>query len=149
MAGGTGKFQAGTLLPGFLRDILALGGVTTLAVASTGTIYSKSFFLHRGYIFGWEFNFTGSTVAVTVELEQANQPPVTEGAQDDAFVIPISKTGASCLAPLGTIVAAGTRYIGSYQPVATVLARLKITGTGSNGANTVMTIGRLYEVKEI
>lgn len=150
MAGGTGKFQAGTNNPGFLLDLLALktGVTTSLAVASTGVAYGQSFILRRGVTFGWEFQMTSSgVVAVTLELEQANQPPTTEGSADSAFAIPINKLTTNGLMPTGTIIATGTTYITAYAPVATVLGRLKLTGTGSNDASTVLSLARLYEIK--
>ena len=157
MAGGTGAFQAGNVTPGFLVDILALGyqsnpliftSKTMLAVASTNTVYSQSFILRRGCTYGWEVAFTSSgVVAVTVELEQSNQPPVTEGSQDDSFVIPVGKATTNGLYPTGTIAATGVRYIVAYSPVATVLGRLKFTGTGINAASTVCSIARMYEIK--
>lgn len=157
MAGGTGKFQAGTQLPGVLLDLInyqsqqnVLAGnaaITTFPVASTGVVYTQSFPLHRGMIFGWEFKVTSSgVVALTIELEQANQPPTTELAQDDAFSIPIGKTTTNGLIPTGSIVAAGW-YKTAYAPIASALARLKITGTGSNDASTALTIARLYQLK--
>ena len=157
MAGGTGAFQAGNVTPGFLVDILALGyqsnpliftSKTALAVASTNTVYSQSFILRRGCTYGWEVKFTSSgVVAVTVELEQSNQPPVTEGAQDDSFVIPVGKATTNGLYPTGTIIATDVRYITAYSPVATVLGRLKFTGTGANAASTACSIARVYEIK--
>ena len=157
MAGGSGAFQAGNVLPGFLTDILALGyqsnpliftSKTALAVASTNVVYSQSFILRRGCTFGWEVAFTsGGVVAVTVELEQSNQPPETEGSQDDSFAIPVIKASTNGLYPTGTIVAAGVRYFNAYSPVATVLGRLKFTGTGANAASTVCSIARVYEIK--
>ena len=148
MAGGTGAFQAGEVVPGLLFDILR--GASGIAVAGTATVYSKSFFLKRGVTFGWELKFTSSgVVAVTVELEQSNQPPNTEQAQDDSFVIPISKLTTNGLFPTTTIVAAATRYITAYSPVATILGRLKISGTGSNDASTVLSLARLYEIKNV
>lgn len=148
MAGGTGAFQAGTILPGFLVDILALGGVTSLAVATTGVAYTHSFILRRGVVYGWEVKMTSSgVVAVTIELEQANQPPNTEGSQDDSFVIPIGKETTNGLFPTGKVAATATRYITAYSPVATVLGRLKLTGTGSNDASTVLSLARMYEIK--
>ena len=148
MAGGAGAFQAGNVTPGFLVNILGLGGVTTLAVPSTNTVYSQSFILRRGCTYGWEIAFTSNgVVAVTVELEQSNQPPVTEGAQDDSFVIPVGKATTNGLYPTNTIVAANVRYITAYSPIATVLGRLKFTGTGANAASTVCSIARMYEIK--
>ena len=150
MAGGTGAFQKGTNLPGFLNDILALGGVTYIAVPTTGVAYSQSFVLRRGVTFGWEVKFTSTGVCtVTCELEQANQPPETEGAQDDSFVIPVGKATTNGLYPTGVIIAAATRYITAYSPVATVLGRLKLTGTGSNDASTRLALARVYEIKNV
>lgn len=148
MGGGTGAFQAGTTLPGFLIDILALGSVASIAVGTTTVAYSKSFFLTHGVTYGWEIKMGSSgPVAVTVELEQSNQPPTTENAQDDAFNIPIGKTTTNGLFPLGSIVAPTIRYYTAYSPVATALGRLKFTGTGSNDASTVVNAARVYEIK--
>lgn len=148
MAGGTGSFQAGNQVPGFLNDILAAGGDTSIAVGTTSVAYSQSFVLRRGVVFGWEVKMTSSgVVAVTIELEQANQPPNTEKAQDDSFVIPVGKATTNGLYPTGVIVAANTRYITAYSPVATVLGRLKLTGTGSNDASTVLSLARRYAIK--
>lgn len=150
MAGGTGAFQAGTMFPGFGNplDILALGNVLSIAVATTGVAYSHSFVLRRGVTFGWEIKAGGSgVVAVTVELEQSNQPPTTEGSQDDAFSIPVGKTGSSGMFPSGAISAVSTHFYTAYSPVATILGRLKFTGIGSNDASTVINLARVYEVR--
>lgn len=152
MAGGTGSFQAGTQLPGFLLDILAFktGAVVTIPVNATAVVYSNAFILRRGCTYGWEMKATSSgVVALTIELEQANQPPTTEGAADDAFSIPIGKTGSNGMFPTGGIIAVNTHYYTAYSPVATVLGRLKITGGASNDASTILALARLYEIKTI
>lgn len=161
MAGGTGAFQSNNLNPGVLLDLLGfqnreqnLAAATPWVVGSTGTFYGQSFPLHRGMIFGWEFKVTSSgVVALTVELEQANQPPTLSSGiepltQDDAFGIPINKTGSNGLIPTGSIAAAGW-FKTAYAPIATVLGRLKITGTGSNDASTAITIARVYQIKTV
>ena len=153
MAGGTGAFQAGTLLPGFLFDILANQNskqgtsLTGFAVASTATVRSQSFILRRGVTYNWEFRVTSSgTVALTIELEESNQPPNTELSQDDSFVIPIGKGTTNGLVPTGNITAAGT-YRVLYTPAGSAVGRLKITGTGSNDASTVVTVAKIHEVR--
>lgn len=157
MAGGTGTFQTGTQLPGVLLDLIkyqnqAQSGatlVTPIGVGGTSVYYTQSFPLHRGVIFGWEFKVTSSgAVALTIELEQANQPPNTELAQDDAFNIPIGKTTTNGLIPTGNIVAAGW-FNTAYAPISSALARLKITGTGSNHASTALAIARVYQIKSV
>lgn len=156
MSAGTGKFQAGTNYPGLLIDILALGGAnfpaqahTPIQVPGTSTVWSNSFKLNRGMTYGWEVYFTGAgVVTVTCELEQANQPPTTEGAADGSWVIPVTKATTNGLFPTGVIVATTTTYITAYSPVATILGRLKITGTGSNDAAlTYLSLARMYEIK--
>ena len=99
--------------------------------------------------YGWEVYFTGAgVVTVTCELEQANQPPTTEGAVDGSWVIPVSKLTTNGLFPTGVIVATTTTYITAYSPVATILGRLKLTGTGSNDAAlTYLSLARMYEIK--
>jgi hypothetical protein len=156
MALGTGAFQAGTNYPGLLWDLLAQGGAnsktgqahTSVACGGTSVYWTNSFKLNRGMTFGWEVALTSSGVCtVTIELEQGNQPPTTEGAADGSWVIPVGKSGANGLFPSGTIVAAATTYIVAYAPVATILGRLKITGTGSNDVSTTLSLARLYDIK--
>ena len=143
MGGGTGVDQAGTMKEGLLINILR---GATIVVNATGVMYTNSFRLPRGVTFGWEVQFTGSPIAVTVELEQSNQPPNTEGAQDDAFVIPVNKATTNGLFPTGQVVGA-TRYQTAYSPNATEYARLKFTGTGANAANTTCILARVYVIK--
>ena len=155
MSLGTGAFKAGMNYPGLLWDILAFGGVngpaqahTSILINATATAYSNSFKLNRGMTFGWEVAFISSgVVAVTVELEQANQPPTTEGSADGSWVIPVGKATTNGMFPTGTIIAAATTYIAAYSPVATILGRLKITGIGANDATTTLSLARLYEIK--
>ena len=152
---GTGAFKAGTNYPGLLWDILTFGGALlpatahrNIAINATAVAYSNSFKLNRGMTYGWEVAFTSSgVVAVTVELEQANQPPTTEGAADGSWGIPVTKATTNGLFPTGVCVAAATTYITAYSPVATILGRLKITGTGANDASTVLSLARMYEIK--
>lgn len=39
-------------------DLIAMSGISSLAVASTGVVYGQSFPLPRNATFGWEFQFT-------------------------------------------------------------------------------------------
>jgi len=152
---GTGAFGSGTNYPGLLWDILCFGGALfpaqahkNITINATAVAYSNSFKLNRGMTYGWEVSFTSSGVCtVTVELEQANQPPTTEGAADGSWAIPVGKTTTNGLFPTGVIIAAATTYITAYSPVSTILGRLKITGTGSNDATTALSLARLYEIK--
>jgi hypothetical protein len=137
-------------VPGTFIDLLAAGSVTSIAVPTTGVAYSQSFVLPRGCTFGWEVEFdSDGVVAVTVELEQSNIAPETEGSADDNFDIPVGKTAANGLLPSGSCIAKDKRYITAYSPVATIFGRLKFTGTGANAASTVCNVARVYAIKNL
>ena len=159
MAGGTGVFQIGTQFPGVLLDLIkfqseqnVLAGaaaITSISCGGASTYYTQSFPLHRGVVFGWEFKVTSSgVVALTIELEQSNQPPTTELFQDDAFGIPIGKTTTNGLIPSGNIITVGW-YKTAYAPIPSVLGRLKLTGTGGNDATTALSVARVYQIKTV
>lgn len=116
-------------------DLIGLNaGATTLAVAATGTVYSRSFPLPMGDpSFAFEYQFaSGGTVETKLELEQGNQLPGTEMAADSAWVVP---DGA---AELDNACGDEINHIKAYTPAATLFARIKITGSGSNDASTVL-----------
>jgi hypothetical protein len=113
-------------------DILSAGGVTELAVASTGTVYSRSFPLPKNRSFGLEILFDSpGVVDVKVELEEGNAPPDTEGSADaDEWAV-------------GDVISTGiTNETPNFLEVSPVVAgygRIKMTGQGSNDAGTKCT----------
>jgi len=116
-------------------DILKLGNVSSLAVAGEGAVaYSQSFPLPAGnpnFSFEYKAESSGS-VALKLELEQSNQAPTTEGAEDGNFVVP---DGAE---ELDNSLADEVNHIKAYLPAATAFARVKITGLTGNDAETVL-----------
>ena len=114
-------------------DLLRVSGThVDLAVASTATVYSQSYICPKDVTFGFEYQFTSDgVIACTVEIEQGNTSPVTEGASDANMVVPDSATA------LATAVN-GNVHIVAYSPVVANFFRLKITGTGANDASTVL-----------
>ena len=143
----------GEMLPGVLLDILAFGGQLNVATGKIAistadgstAYYSNSFPLPRGATFGWELQFSSSgTVACTVELEQGNQRPGTEGSADTAWAIPDNKLTTNRLWPA----AADTNtHFFAYSPDAAAFGRLKITGNSTNDASTKLSKARVYRVK--
>lgn len=120
-----------------------LAGTTTIAVASTGTAYSKSFPLPKGVSFGWEVKLGGTgTKAVTVELEQGNSRPATEGASDSSWSVPDLNAGN----PMFTL-ADTNLHSNPYAPTPMAFGRLKFTGTGANDASTTVTVARRYIIQ--
>lgn len=106
-------------------------GAATLAVASTGTVYGKSFALDKNRSFGILLAFTGTTIDVKVELEEGAEELTNaeEGAAKSTWAV-------------GTVISSGitssaTRCL-AVSPVVARYARLKLTGQGSNSANVVL-----------
>lgn len=119
---------------------------TSITVATTGTAYSKSFPLPFTASFGFSLQFsTGGAVAVTVELEQSNDLPATEEAADTGWAVPIDADGAS---QGGIIDADSENYmVVNFAPVVSKYARLKLTGTGSNAADTKLILAQMNFVQ--
>lgn len=125
-------------------DLLQLGQVTSIAVASTGVAYGKSFPIFRGCTYSFDVQFDSSgTVGVTVELEQSDVRPDTEGAVDTKYVVPDNKT-----VPMFSAIANKLRHNVAYTPNATAFARLRYTGVGSNHSSTTATMSKVTTIKD-
>jgi hypothetical protein len=119
-------------------DFLALEGVTTKAVASTGVVYLYSYPTEKGASYAFEYKLASSgAIDVKVELEQANVKPATEGSADGDYVVPEDA------AVFDANVVNANNHIKAYAPAATGFVRLKLTGQGSNAASTVISRARM------
>ncbi len=115
----------------FLDLLNSVEGAATLAVASTGTVYGKSFALKSNKSYGLLCAFTGTTIDVKVELEEGNDQltAAEEGSAKSTWAVGttissgVTSSAARCLA---------------VSPVVAKYARLKLTGQGSNSANVVL-----------
>lgn len=133
-----------SVLQGKVQDILALGGVAEIAVASDGVAYSPAFELKNEKYFGMKFQFASDgTVNVKVELEQSFDEETNAAASDDNFVIPDNKADS----PVAEAITDEDVHISNYQPNPTPFARFKFTGLSGNDASTVVSVLKLYEVK--
>ena len=121
-------------------DCLAIGGVTSAAVASTGTWYSKHFALRKNSAFGILLKLSSSgAIDVKVELEVGNTTP-TDGAAD-----------ADGLWAVGAIISSGLVTAGPHalpvNPTVAKWGRLKVTGQGANHASTALILAQIGEAK--
>jgi len=117
-------------LLGNISDI-SLGGKTTMEVGGVATYYSHSFKIGLAEFFGlWIIQSTSPVL--TISLEQSAVLPATEEASDANWVVP---TGTSAIY---TARAATTAEMFSLSPVPMPYARLKIAGTGANGASATL-----------
>lgn len=109
---------------------------TDLAVASTAVVYSTVFKMPMEAVakfsLEWLNTSTAGTVDLKIEIEQGNVEPATAGAASTDYVIP---TGISAIVANST---AETVQMIAFAPVVSKFARFKITGQGSNNADTVI-----------
>lgn len=97
---------------------------TAAAVATTGTANSDELDLSKVSVFGISGSCTGSAPDVKLEWQAANV------ADTDNFVT----TTTIAANVTGTITPA------AFAPPPSLYGRIKLTGVGSNGANTVCTL---------
>lgn len=119
------------------NDVLSSAGATDIAVASTATVYTRSFPLVYGSAFGLSYKAASSgTINLKIELEQSFTPPATEGASDANWVVPEG------LSAIDSGVTDSNMHHASMSPIPLKYGRLKITGLTGNDASTTVRIRR-------
>lgn len=108
-------------------------GNTTITVASTATVYTKSINISRMIDFCLRYQL-GSSPSMKIEFEQGMEEPTTEGSSDSNWVVPDS---ASDIETNLTDTVYHLKAISGILPLP--YFRLKITGDGSNGAGATFT----------
>lgn len=117
---------------GLVKVYDALGG-STLAVAGVTTLWTETFLLEKDVTYSFEFIFASpGTVECDLSLEQGNSLPATETASSGNMVIP--ESAGFILENVGDEV----RHIVAYTPKVSKFLRVKVEGTGSNNAGTVL-----------
>lgn len=121
-----------------IKDIQAISGngrTNTIAVASTGTIYTVSQKIGYAEFFGlWiKPSSASGTPDLKVELEMSHTTPTTEGSSDANWVEPTSFS--DLFASLNN----ETANIISISPVPMMYMRLKVTGINANPADATFT----------
>lgn len=116
---------------------------TTIAVASTATVYTKAFPMTYGANFAIGAIATSSgNVALKIELECSYQLPTTEGAADGTYVEPDG------MADVFSSIADEVQHYKQLYPIPMPFARFKITGGAGNDASTTVQI-KLFEQQEM
>ena len=119
-------------------DLLALlePSGANIAVATTGTAYSRSFQIPRGANFGLEYRFTSpGLIDVTISTETGSSRPTTEGSADTTNFLVANEIEAN----ITVAVLKGN----APAPVVGEYVRFKIKGNGSNDAGTELAHLRL------
>lgn len=113
-------------------------GAGTITTPSTAVTYSHSFKLKYGQVFGiWlkAVNGASQNANLKIQLEQGRAEPTTEGSADSNWVI------ADGVADIYTNLNDGATqlaHIKTVSPVPMKYGRLKITGLGSNPADSTL-----------
>jgi hypothetical protein len=117
------------------REVYTSADSASIAVASTATVYTKSFDLKYGAAFGVDMKATSDgTVKVKVELEQGTSKPTTEGSADTSWAVPE-------VAPITITVEDENMHVMGVSPIPLRYARFKLTGLTGNAASTVLAMG--------
>lgn len=107
--------------------------VSTIAVPTTATVYTKSISLiNHGYEgIGVMYKATSAgTIAVTVQAQRSYAPPASESAYDAAYVDWNTSSSTTD----------NTWRMATLDTVIMPYLRFKISGTGSNAASTTMQV---------
>lgn len=123
-------------------DLLGRAEVTSIVVNGTAVVFSDTFQLQEGRVYAFDYQMAvGATVDVKLELEQSNDLPTTESAIDTKYVVPEDA------ADLDVSLTDKLRHLKAYAPAATRFARFKITGQGTNSADTAVSRLKVSHIK--
>ena len=124
------------MLRGSCTKVVTAAESSDILVNAADVVYTKSFKLNNGQFFGMAaiaVSATG-TASVKIELEESPLEPTTEGAAETTrFVEP---DGFSDIIDI----ADELMHIKTVAPVPMMYGRYKITGSGTNPADTIVNI---------
>jgi hypothetical protein len=118
----------------FPQGVLTAAESTSIAIASTAVVYTKSFKLAWGEYFGLRYQAVsaGGTPDVKIELEMGDDVPITEGAADLEYVEP------EAFSDIETNLTTETVHRKAISPPPFGYGRFKITGNAANPADTIV-----------
>lgn len=124
------------------NSVALASGTTSLAVASTATVYTRSIDIGDSEYFSVAYWTAAGTANVTIQIEQSWTLPATEGAADSNYAIPVNMPDV-----VTALTTESTVYIKPINPVAMRYLRFKITGNSGNDAGTIvyMKFGRKHD----
>jgi len=123
-------------------DILQLANVSSLAVPSQTAVRTYSFPFFENRSFGWEVQFSGTTINVKIQLEQAVQgrPSSEGGGADVDYVIPDEDIN------IADGITDNTVHLIKFAPGVFPFGRLLLTGLSGNTSDVLLTRCRLVTV---
>ncbi len=119
-------------LKGATTPLITAAGLQSIAVASTGVVYTETFELLFGEYFGlWIIAASaGGTPDIQVDLEQSYKLPTTQGAAETTLYAVTQAVSAGINDEVCHII--------KLSPIPMSYGRIKITGINSNPADTLV-----------
>jgi len=114
-------------------SVIDLTNGTPIAIVNQSTAYSESFVCLPNVTYAFEYQLTSvGNIDITIEIEEGNMPPETEGVASTNMVVPENA------AAFDISIADELNHIKAYTPATARFLRAKITGNKINGATTVL-----------
>ena len=119
-----------------IRNVVNTSDATDIAIASTAVVYTRAIPLNMGVYFGLKYKAVSATgsPSIKIEMEQSDRLPATEGAADDHYVVP---KGVSAIED--DLITEAWK-IATLSPVPMPYMRFKVTGSGTNEADTILNL---------
>ena len=126
-----------TRMLGGASKVVTAAEASSMAVASTGVVYTKSFPMYSANYFGiWAKAVSaGGTPDVKIDLEESYSLPTAEGvAETTLWVVPDG------FSPIFAQINDELAHIVTISPIPMTFGRYKITGINANPADSIVTI---------
>jgi hypothetical protein len=129
------------LLGGASKVMKGDGSSAIITVNVDQSVYTESFAMDRADVFGVWVKTTSvtGTPAIKIELEESYARPSTEGSGDTSWMEP------AAISDVVTALADENAHIYPLNPVPMPYGRYKITGTGANPADTIVTMYNFFQ----
>ena len=124
---------------------MGTGNVTDIPVAGVTSVYTEAIPIHYGSFFAVAYKANSalfSSISVTIVAEQSWTKPATEFAADSNYFTPVGMPDI-----VTTLTTENTWYGTSIALIPFGFLRFKISGTGSNAADTLVNM-KLSVVEE-
>jgi len=115
-------------------SVIDLTNGTPIAIVNQSTAYSESFVCLPNVTYAFEYQLTSvGNIDITIEIEEGNTPPETEGAVSLNMVVPEDAPA------FDAVIWDELNHIKAYTPATARFLRAKITGGKINTATTTLT----------
>ena len=118
------------------RKLVNTSDETDIAVASTAVVYTRAVSLSMGVYFGLKYKASSvsSAPSVKIEMELSDRLPAVEGSADGHYVVPEG------LSDVESDLTTELWKIKTMSPVPMPYMRFKVTGSGTNPADTIVNL---------